>query len=192
MKIVFFGPPGSGKGTQAKLLSKELNILHLSTGDILRDKLRDGDALSIKLKEIMSSGNLVSDEILNQIIANKLVSQECSNGYILDGYPRTISQSDFLLTFAKGNNFSFDAIFSFTIDFKLVEERIILRAKQEQRSDDNIDVIKTRLDKYIKETYPVSEFFSENFNQNFFTIDASQEVSQIQKELINIIKKGQK
>ena len=192
MKIVFFGPPGSGKGTQAKLLSNELNILHLSTGDILRDKLSHGDSLSIKLKKIMSSGNLVSDEILNQIIANKLMSDECSNGYILDGYPRTISQSEFLLSFSKNNNLDLDIIFNFKIDFKLVEERIILRSKQEQRSDDNIDVIKTRLDKYIEETYPVSQFFSKNFSQNFFTIDASQEVSKIQKELINIIKKGQK
>ena len=192
MKIVFFGPPGSGKGTQAKLLSKELNILHLSTGDILRDKLSHGDSLSIKLKKIMSSGNLVSDEILNQIIANKLMSDECSNGYILDGYPRTISQSEFLLSFSKNNNLDLDIIFNFKIDFKLVEDRIILRSKEERRSDDNIDVIKTRLDKYIEETYPVSQFFSENFSQNFFTIDASQEVSKIQKELINIIKKGQK
>jgi len=190
MKIVFFGPPGSGKGTQAKLLAKELNILHLSTGDILRDKLSEGDALSIKLKEIMSSGNLVSDEILNQIIANKLISEECINGYILDGYPRTISQSEFLLSFAKSNNLNLDIIFNFKIDFKLVEERIILRSKQEQRSDDNIDVIKTRLDKYTEETYPVSQFFSENFSQNFFTIDASKEVSKIQKELMNIIKKA--
>ena len=192
MKIVFFGPPGSGKGTQAKLLAKELNILHLSTGDILRDKLSDGDSLSTKLKEVMSSGNLVSDEILNQIIANKLVSEECNNGYILDGYPRTISQSEFLLAFAKSNNLKLDIIINFKIDFKLVEERIILRSKQEQRSDDNIGVIKTRLDKYNQETYPVSQFFSKNFSQNFFTIDASQEISKIQKELISIIKKGQK
>ena len=192
MKIIFFGPPGSGKGTQAKLLAKKLNILHLSTGDILREKLSDGDSLSIKLKEIMSSGNLVSDEILNQIIANKLMSEECSNGFILDGYPRTILQSEFLLSFFKSNGFSLDIIFNFKIDFKLVEERIINRSKQEQRSDDNIDVIKTRLDKYIEETYPVSQFFSKNFDQNFFTIDASQEVSKIQKELINILKKGEK
>ena len=192
MKIVFFGPPGSGKGTQAKLLAKELNVLHLSTGDILREKLSEGDKLSIKLKEIMSSGNLVSDEILNQIIANKLMSEECGNGYILDGYPRTISQSEFLLSFVKDNNLNLDIIFNFKIDFKLVEERIILRSKQEQRSDDNIDVIKTRLNKYIEETYPVSQFFSENFSQNFLTIDASQEVSKIQKELMNIIKKGLK
>ena len=192
MKIVFFGPPGSGKGTQAKLLAKELNLLHLSTGDILREKLSEGDKLSIKLKEIMSSGNLVSDEILNQIISNKLISEECSNGYILDGYPRTISQSEFLLSFSKSNNLNLDKIFDFKIDFKIVEERIILRSKQEQRSDDNINVIKTRLDKYLEETYPVSQFFSNKFSQNFFTIDASKDVSEIQKELMNIIKKGQK
>ena len=192
MKIVFFGPPGSGKGTQAKLLASELKILHLSTGDILREKLSDNDSLSIKLKEVMSSGNLVSDEILNQIIADKLMSKECSNGYILDGYPRTILQSEFLLSFTKNNELNLDIIFNFKIDFKLVEKRIIYRSEQEQRSDDNIDVINTRLDKYTKETYPVSQFFSQNFSENFFTIDASQEVSKIQKELINIIKKGQK
>jgi adenylate kinase len=191
MKIVFFGPPGSGKGTQAKLLAEELNLLHLSTGDILREKLSDGDELSIRLKQIMSSGNLVSDEILNQIIVDKLMSKECKNGFILDGYPRTISQSDFLLSFFKSNNLNLDIIFDFKIDFKLVKERIMLRSKQEQRSDDNLVVIKTRLDKYIKETYPVSQFFLENFTHNFFSIDASQEVYKIQKELINIIKKGQ-
>ena len=192
MKIIFFGPPGSGKGTQAKLIARELNILHLSTGDILRDKLSDGDTLALKLKEIMSSGNLVSDEILNQIIASKLIGEECSNGYILDGYPRTISQSEFLLSFFKTNNLEIDLVFDFKIDFKLVQERIINRAKQEQRSDDNLDVIKIRLDKYTKETFPVSQFFSENFRENFYVIDASQEVSKIQKELMNIVKKAEK
>ena len=192
MKIVFFGPPGSGKGTQAKLLAKELNIQHLSTGDILRDKLSDDDSLSFKLKEIMSTGNLVSDDILNKIIADKLMSKECTNGYILDGYPRTISQSDFLLFLAKSNDFNLDVIFDFKIDFKLVEERILKRSKEEKRSDDNTNVIKTRLDKYNKETHPVSQFFLKNFSQNFYSIDASQEVSIIQKKLKDIIKKRPK
>ena len=110
----------------------------------------------------------------------------------MDGYPRTISQSEFLLFFFKSNKLNIDIIFNFKIDFKLVEERIIFRSKQEKRSDDNIDVIKTRLDKYIEETYPVSQFFAQHFSQNYFTIDASQDVSKIQKELINIIKIGLK
>ena len=191
MKMIFFGPPGSGKGTQAKLIAKKLNILHLSTGDILRDKLDDSDKLSKQLKKIMSSGNLVSNKIINQIISNKLISKVCSTGYILDGYPRTISQSEYLLSFMKNNNIIIDLIFDFKIDFKIVKERIIHRSLKEKRSDDNLDSIKTRIDNYSKETYPVSQFFSNNFSQNYFTIDASQEVSHIQKELMKIIKKGE-
>ena len=191
MKMIFFGPPGSGKGTQAKLIAKKLNILHLSTGDILRDKLDDSDKLSKQLKKIMSSGNLVADKIINQIISNKLISKVCSTGYILDGYPRTISQSEYLLSFMKNNNIIIDLIFDFKIDFKIVKERIIHRSLKEKRSDDNLYSIKTRIDNYSKETYPVSQFFSNNFSQNYFTIDASQEVSHIQKELMKIIKKGE-
>lgn len=190
MNIVFFGPPGSGKGTQAKLIAKEFNISHLSTGDILREKLNEGDNLSWQLKDIMSAGNLVSDEFLNKIIADKLISKRCINGFILDGYPRTKTQSDFFLSFIKSNQTYLNFVFDFKIDFKIVEERIVSRSKQEQRFDDNLGVIKVRLDKYMKETYPVSQFFSTNFDKNYFIIDAAQEVSQIQKELIKIIKKG--
>ena len=190
MNIVFFGPPGSGKGTQAKLIAKEFNISHLSTGDILREKLNEGDNLSWQLKNIMSAGNLVSDEFLNKIIADKLISKRCINGFILDGYPRTKTQSDFFLSFIKSNQTYLNFVFDFKIDFKIVEERIVSRSKQEQRSDDNLGVIKVRLDKFVKETYPVSQFFSSNFDKNYFIIDAAQEVSQIQKELIKIIKKG--
>ena len=190
MNIIFFGPPGSGKGTQAKIVANEINISHLSTGDILREKLNDGDDISLQLKDIMSSGNLVSDELLNTIISEKLKSDECQNGFILDGYPRTKTQSDFLLSFFNGNKIDINFIFDFKIDFKIVEERILLRSQKEKRSDDNLDVIKTRLDKYLKETFPVSQFFRSYFDKNYFIIDASQEVSQIQKELIKIIKKG--
>ncbi len=190
MNIVFFGPPGSGKGTQAKLIAKEFNISHLSTGDILREKLNEGDNLSFQLKDIMSAGNLVSDEFLNKIIADKLISKRCINGFILDGYPRTKTQSDFFLSFIKSNQTYLNFVFDFKIDFKIVEERILSRSKQEQRSDDNLGVIKIRLDKYMKETYPVSQSFSTNFDKNYFIIDADQEVSQIQKKLIKIIKKG--
>ena len=192
MRIIFFGPPGSGKGTQAKLLSKNLNIIHLSTGDILREKLDDNDELSLELKRIMSSGNLVSDKLLNQIIKDKILSKDCYKGYILDGYPRTLLQSEFLLSFLKTQNMNIDLIFDFKINFSLVEKRIISRSKEENRSDDNLSVIKTRLETYTKETYPVSQFFCLNFSKNYFTIDASKEISQIQTELIKITKKGEK
>ena len=191
MKIVFFGPPGSGKGTQANLLADKLCIPHLSTGDILRKKLKNGDELQLKLKETLSSGNLVSDDLLNQIIAERILSNECANGFILDGYPRTMSQSDFLFSFMEKNNFSLDIIFDFKLDFKIVQQRIMNRYNEEKRADDKIEVIKTRLNKYIKETYPVSKFFSNQFSSNYFSIDASLEISEIQKELIKILKKGE-
>ena len=190
MKIIFFGPPGSGKGTQAKMLCQKLNIAHLSTGDILREKLNDNDELSLQLKKIMSSGNLVSDNILNQIISSKLISDSSMKGFVLDGYPRTLTQSEFLLSFSKTKNISFDFIFGFEIHFNIVKERIVLRSEKGQRSDDSIDVIETRLSKYLDETLPVSNFFADKFSQNYFKIDASQKVSEIENNIMKIIKNG--
>ncbi len=192
MKIIFFGPPGSGKGTQAQLLSSKLFIPHLSTGDILRQKLKEEDSISIELKEVMGSGNLVHDELLNKIVSNKLKSKECVNGFILDGYPRTMDQSSFLLSYLNHNNLYIDFIFDFKIDFKIVENRILKRAEEEKRSDDNIEVVKIRLEKYLSETFPVSEQFSSKFPNNYFDIDASREISQIRKELEKILKNGEK
>ena len=192
MKIIFFGPPESGKGTQAKILSQKLNITHLSTGDILREKLNDNDELSLQLKKIMSSGNLVSDKILNQIISSKLTSNSSMQGFILDGYPRTLEQSEFLLSFFKTKNISFDLIFDFEINFNIVKERIVSRSKKEQRSDDSEEVIETRLNKYLDETFPVSQFFADKFSQNYFKIDASQKVSDIENNIIKIIENRKK
>ena len=93
--IIFFGPPGAGKGTQAKIISKFLKIPHLSTGDILRKKLLDKDNLALELKSIMSSGNLVSDQILNSIVSSRL-KNDINKGFLLDGYPRTLTQAKFL------------------------------------------------------------------------------------------------
>ena len=99
MRIIFFGPPGAGKGTQAQLLSSYLGIPHLSTGEILRSKLNEDDKLSSKLRRIMTSGNLVSDETLNEIVSIKLLADDCKKGFILDGYPRTTDQSEYFNSF---------------------------------------------------------------------------------------------
>ena len=96
MILIFFGPPGAGKGTQSKLIANYFNIPHLSTGDILRKKLLKKDELSKKIKDIMDKGLLVSDDILNQIVSNRIDKQDCLKGFILDGYPRTMNQALFL------------------------------------------------------------------------------------------------
>ena len=118
--IIFFGPPGAGKGTQAKIISDYLNVSHLSTGDILRKKLQDKDSLAKKLKEIMSSGNLVSDDILNSIVASRLKNEK-KNGFILDGYPRTLTQSEFLNNFLLETFSSIDYIFDIQLDFETLK-----------------------------------------------------------------------
>jgi len=188
MKLILFGPPGSGKGTQASLIAKKINIPHLSTGDILRLKLNDKDELANELSKIMSSGNLVPDSILNPIVAEKLLSSECKNGFILDGYPRNKSQSDFLIDFLNKNKIDLDLIIDFKADTETIKNRIIERSKIENRSDDNPEVIKTRLEKYFAETQPLAGFFNDNFKGKFFEINATQEISKIQSEIENRLK----
>ena len=113
-KILFFGPPGAGKGTQSKLLAKDFNLSHLSTGDILRSKIQKQDELGLKVKNILASGKLVSDEILNAIVSEKI--NETISGFILDGYPRTVDQLFFLEEFFSTKKISLDCIFNINLD----------------------------------------------------------------------------
>ena len=123
VNIIFFGPPGAGKGTQAKIISDYLNISHLSTGDILRKKTLENDDLALKLKEIMSSGKLVSDEILNSIVSSRL-NYEIEKGFILDGYPRSLTQSNYLNDFLEKSSQKINFIFNININFDLLKKRI--------------------------------------------------------------------
>ena len=188
MKLILFGPPGSGKGTQATLLAKKNIIPHLSTGDILRSKLEDNDKLAHELSKIMSSGNLVPDSILNPIVTEKLLSDDCKNGFILDGYPRNKSQSDFLIDFLEQNHITLDLVIDFTADSDTVKHRILERSKIENRADDNSEAIKTRLEKYFAETQPLAAVFRDRFKEKFFEINAMQEISKIQSDIENRLK----
>ena len=187
--IIFFGPPGAGKGTQAKIISEYFKIPHLSTGDILRKKLLDKDDLAIELKKVMSSGNLVSDEILNSIVSSRLQNEK-SNGFILDGYPRTLKQSEFLNNFLLDISYSINFIFNIQIDFKTLKHRILLRSSEEDRDDDNIDVIETRYKEYLNSTQKVSDFYKNKYNTIFHEIDGSLQIEEITKKIKQILKKS--
>ena len=188
MKLIIFGPPGSGKGTQASILAKKNKIPHLSTGDILRSKLEEGDDLGQELSKIMSVGNLVPDSIINPIVADKLLSDDCKNGFILDGYPRNKYQSNFLISFLEKNNLDIDLIIDFIVDTNTVKKRVLERSKIENRSDDNLEVVKTRLDNYFTETQPLAVMFKAKFNEKFFEINATQEITKIQYDIENRLK----
>jgi len=188
MILIFFGPPGAGKGTQASLIAKKLNIPHLSTGDILRDKLLDRDSLSIKLKKLMDSGNLVSDEILNEIVANRLKLPDCQSGFILDGYPRTMSQKVFLSDFLDSYDLSISIIIDLSIDEKIILQRIKSRSNIENRLDDREGIIKTRMIKYLQETKPLSNYFRSKYPNDYHIVDGNQDIENIQDDIIKIVK----
>ena len=186
-KIIFFGPPGAGKGTQAKIISDFLKVPHLSTGDILRKKLSDKDELANELKNIMSSGNLVSDDILNSIVSTRLKSEE-NNGFILDGYPRTLEQSNFLNDFLLNTSNSIEFIFNIQINFEILKSRILKRSTEENREDDNVDVIETRYNEYLNSTEKVTNFYRVNYNNIFHEIDGSLQIQEITEKIKQILK----
>ena len=186
--IIFFGPPGAGKGTQAILIAEYLNITHLSTGDILRKKLLDNDDLATKLKKIMASGNLVSDDILNSIVSSRL-NNESNNGFILDGYPRTLPQSEYLNDYLVKRSNSINYIFDIQIDFETLKNRILQRSSEESREDDNIDVVETRYNEYLNSTLKVSNFYKANHPSIFFKIDGSLQINEITQKIKDILKK---
>ncbi len=185
--IIFFGPPGAGKGTQAKIISEYLNLSHLSTGDILRKKLLDKDELATELKKIMSSGNLVSDEILNSIVSSRLKNEQ-RNGFILDGYPRTLKQSEFLNQFLLQTTNAIDYIFNIQINFEILKDRIIKRSLDERREDDNLHVIETRYNEYLNSTQKVSNYYKDKFANIFYEIDGSMQINEITGKIKEILK----
>ena len=188
MILVFFGPPGAGKGTQAKLISNFLNIPHLSTGEILRNKLSQDDSISNKLKQIIDKGKLVSDDILNEIIKSRLNEKDCSQGFILDGYPRTMEQSIFLNDYLISKNIKIDFILDIKIDEEMIIERIKSRSDIEKREDDKLEVIRTRLSKYKSQTKPLSDYYFSKLPSGYKVVDGNQKINEIHEEIIKIIK----
>lgn len=189
MILIFFGPPGAGKGTQAAFLSKRLHIPHLSTGDILRNKLSDSDNLSIKLKKIIDEGNLVSDDVLNEIISERLINKDCVSGFILDGYPRTEKQKDYLSFFLENKNLTIDNIFELKIKEEKIIKRISLRSKVENREDDKEEVVRIRITRYLKETKPLSDYYKKKHPFNYHEINGDQEIQKISQDIMDILKK---
>ncbi|CTP88203.1 adenylate kinase [Xanthomonas translucens pv. arrhenatheri] len=159
MRLVLLGPPGSGKGTQASRLKDKLQIPHISTGDLLRAEVAAGTPLGVQAKEVMARGDLVSDDILLGMLESRLGRDDVAKGFILDGYPRNLTQASALDELLAKIGQPLDAVVQLDVATELLVERIAGRAKAEGREDDNPESVRKRLQVYNDSTAPVIGFY---------------------------------
>ncbi len=179
MKLfIMFGPPGAGKGTQSELLAKNLNLIHLSTGQLLRDEIKNKTEIGIKIEELLNKGHFAPDEMMIEIIKNFLEKHKEKN-VILDGFPRTLPQAEELFKIEKNLE-----IIEIKVDEEELEKRLILRSKTQSRADDEINIIRERFRVYEKQTKPVLDFFKEK-KLHYLEINGIGKVEDIQKDILN-------
>ena len=187
MNLILFGPPGAGKGTQAKLLIERFNIVQISTGDMLREEVKSGSDLGKLAKKIMDKGNLVSDEIIMSMIQKRITKPDCENGFILDGFPRTYNQAVNLDKILNTLNLKIDKVIEINVNEKLLLQRILNRASENQsiRDDDNSEILKNRIIVYKKDTLPVLEYYRKL--NKLYTVDGMQNIEEVSKNILKFI-----
>ena len=157
MRILIVGPPGAGKGTQAAVLSKELGVPHISTGDLFREHVGDESELGRQVKEYLDSGGLVPDEVTNEMVRERLAEPDCADGFLLDGFPRTVKQAEALADMLRDQDCELDTVLQLDVPEDVVIERLLARG----REDDSIDVIQYRQQVYQEETAPLLDFYAD-------------------------------
>lgn len=161
MRIVLMGPPGAGKGTQAAVIAKELDIPHISTGEIFRANVGQGTELGVEAKKYMDKGEYVPDSITNAMVADRLAQPDTGNGFLLDGYPRTLEQVGELDTILANLGTPLDSVVEITANTEEVIARLLNRAKLEGRADDTEEVIRRRMEIYAEQTAPLTAVYRE-------------------------------
>ena len=185
MNLILFGPPGAGKGTQAKYLVKKINGFQISTGEMLRDEIKKDTEIGKIIINDMNDGKFVSDEIVNSIIKKILFDPQKKDRLIFDGYPRSINQAKNLSLLLNDSNQKIDFIFFLNVDKKTIIERIEKRKIIEKRSDDELNTILKRYDTYMETTKPVLDFYSKK--PNFHEIDGALEIDEITTKIDTFI-----
>lgn len=212
MRIIFLGPPGSGKGTQAQRVMDDFNLVQLSTGDMLRAAVAARTEIGLQAEKAMDSGQLVADEIVIGIIKERIQKEDCANGFLLDGFPRTVVQAEKLDEMLTSNNIKIDKVINLVVDDEPVVKRITGRwihpasgrsyhnefsppkvpGKDDvtgedliQRDDDKEETVRARLDAYRKMTAPLAKYYSEK--GCLFTIDGMGEINEIYKKIKSVL-----
>ena len=155
MRIVLLGPPGAGKGTQAAKLAEKLQIPHLSTGELFRDNISTGTKLGLEAKRYLDAGDLVPSELTNELVDDRLTKPDASDGFILDGYPRSVAQAEALHDMLERRGTHLDAV----VEFRVAEDELFKRLRARGRADDTDDVIRNRMNVYRDETAPLIEYY---------------------------------
>jgi len=187
MRLVILGPPGAGKGTQATKIAARLGIPQLSTGDMLREAVASRSTSGLCAKRIMDRGELVPDDVVVSVVINRIDHSDAANGFILDGFPRTVTQAEALDQELARRGIKLDAVLELELDEDALLDRITGRAEQAAnngeriRTDDNAEVFKTRLDVYRAQTAPVTEYYRSQGRLN--TVDGLQSIDVVTEEL---------
>ena len=192
MNIILFGPPGAGKGTQAKFIIDKYHMVQISTGDMLREAVKSGSELGNKVKVIMDKGDLVSDDIIMSIISERVIEEDCKKGFILDGFPRTLNQAKELDKMLDHKNLKIDHVIEILVDEDLLISRIKKRASEDKiaRNDDNHEVLKNRIMIYKRDTIPVLKYYK-NLNR-LRQANGMQSIKSVSNDIQGIIEKIKK
>lgn len=180
-RIVFLGAPGSGKGTQAALLAEHLGVPAISTGEMLRDAVAQGSLLGERVREVMARGELVADDLMAEVVEERLARGDARRGFLLDGYPRTAKQAETLAAILERSSKRLDHV----ISIEVPEEKLIERALLRQRADDTGEVIRARLRVYREKTAPLIDHYRKQ--RLLRTVDGERSVSEVQSEIFRIL-----
>jgi adenylate kinase len=186
VNIILFGPPGAGKGTQAKFLVNILNNFQVSTGDMLRDEIKKDSEIGKKIINFMNDGKFVDDEIVNSIMRKVVFDSSKKGKLIFDGYPRTIEQAKNLDLLLSESKQEINFIFFLNVTKETIIKRIEKRKVEEKREDDDLDTILKRYDTYLKTTSPVLDYYSSK--KNFYTLDGNLKIDQINEQIKGFLK----
>ena len=176
-RLIFLGPPGAGKGTQAKSLADKLNIPHISTGDILRQALKEQTPLGIKAQSYMDRGELVPDKLVEDMVAERLSQPDTNSGWILDGFPRTVNQAAFLNELLQ----KLAQLGEKVVNLEVPDDVVVARLLERGRKDDTEEVIRRRLEVYRTETAPLIDYYRDR--QQLLSVNGNQSLEEVTTEL---------